>query len=53
VHLLVLEADSDAAVLSAGLTAASAAIADAGIPMNALAVGSVVVSTAKDMLESL
>jgi len=44
VHLLVLEADSDAAVLSAGLTAASAAIADAGIPMSALAVGSVVVS---------
>jgi exosome complex component MTR3 len=47
VHLLVLEADGDAAVLSAGLTAASAAIADAGIPMSALAVGSVVVSLAQ------
>lgn len=44
VHVLVLEADTEAAVLSAGLSACCAAIADAGIPMSGLAVGTVVVS---------
>lgn len=44
VHLLVLEADSDAAVLASGLTAACAAIADAGIPLTGLVVGSSAVS---------
>lgn len=45
VYLHVLEADSDEAVLGAGLSAACAAIADAGIELNGLAVGSTVVST--------
>jgi exosome complex component MTR3 len=40
VHLLILESDVLPNVLSAGLTVASAAIADAGIPMFALGVGS-------------
>lgn len=42
VHLLILESDTLPNVLSAGLTVASAAIADAGIPMFALGVGSTV-----------
>lgn len=42
--MLVLEADSDAAVLSSGLTAACAAVADAGILLTGLVVGSLVVS---------
>ncbi|KAL1413272.1 3'-5'-exoribonuclease [Vanrija albida] len=50
VHLLVLEGDSDAAVLSAGLTACSAAIADAGIPMSGLTVGSSVASLEDTLL---
>lgn len=37
--MLILESDILPNVLSAGLTVASAAIADAGIPMSALAVG--------------
>lgn len=44
IHILVLEADTDAAVLSSGLTAACAAVADAGIPLTGLVVGSLVVS---------
>lgn len=40
VHLLILESDILPNVLSAGLTVASAAIADAGIPMFGLGVGS-------------
>ncbi|GMK55573.1 hypothetical protein CspeluHIS016_0206290 [Cutaneotrichosporon spelunceum] len=40
VHVYVLEGDSDAGVLAAGLSAACAALADAGIPLAALAVGS-------------
>lgn len=39
VHLLVLESDLPTNVLATGLTVASAAIADAGIPMYALGVG--------------
>ena len=50
VHLLILESDSIPNVLSAGLTVASAAIADAGIPMNALGVGVTVCKTEKEML---
>ncbi|RSH79837.1 uncharacterized protein EHS24_009497 [Apiotrichum porosum] len=50
VHILVLEADSDAAVLSAGLTAACAAVTDAGIPINGLAVGSVVSTDGQTLL---
>ncbi|WWD00816.1 hypothetical protein V866_007753 [Kwoniella sp. B9012] len=42
VYLLVLETDTPTNVLSAGLTVASAAIADAGIAMYALGTGSVV-----------
>lgn len=42
VHLLVLESDAVSNVLSAGLTVASAAVADAGIPMSALGVGTVI-----------
>ncbi|WVQ79847.1 hypothetical protein IAT38_001947 [Cryptococcus sp. DSM 104549] len=42
VHLLVLESDTTPNVLAAGLTVASAAIADAGIEMGGLGVGSVV-----------
>ncbi|WVR04800.1 hypothetical protein IAU60_001812 [Kwoniella sp. DSM 27419] len=49
VYLLVLESDTPTNVLSAGLTVASAAIADAGIAMNGLGAGSVVVN-AKDGL---
>lgn len=45
IHILVLEADSDAAVLSSGLTAACAAVADAGIPLTGLVVGSLIVSS--------
>ncbi|OCF33838.1 exosome complex component MTR3 [Kwoniella heveanensis BCC8398] len=45
VYLLVLESDTPTNVLSAGLTVASAAIADAGIAMNGLGVGSVVASS--------
>jgi hypothetical protein len=44
VHVYVLEGDSDASVLAAGLSAACAALADAGIPLSGLAVGSTVVS---------
>jgi len=40
VHLLILESDILPNFLSAGLTVASAAIADAGIPMFGLGVGS-------------
>ena len=43
----MLESDSVAGVLEAGLTAASAAVADAGIPMDGLAVGSSAGETAK------
>ncbi|BEJ15886.1 hypothetical protein CspHIS471_0504910 [Cutaneotrichosporon sp. HIS471] len=42
VHIYVLEGDSDASVLAAGLSAACAALADAGIPLSGLAVGSTV-----------
>jgi exosome complex component MTR3 len=42
VHLLILESDILPNVLSAGLTVASAAIADAGIPMYSLGVGATV-----------
>jgi exosome complex component MTR3 len=42
VYLLVLESDTLPSVLSAGLTVASAAIADAGIAMGALGVGAVI-----------
>lgn len=44
IHVLVLEAGSDAAVLSSGLTAACAAVADAGIPLTGLVVGSLIVN---------
>ena len=46
VFLLVLESDSTSNVLSAGLTVSSLAIADAGIPMFGLCVGSVVARAA-------
>jgi len=42
VHLLVLESDTISNVLSAGLSVASAAIADAGIAMSGLGVGTVI-----------
>lgn len=42
VFILVLESDSLSNLLSAGLTVSSAAVADAGIPMSGLGVGSVV-----------
>ncbi|KAL7419676.1 3'-5'-exoribonuclease [Cryptotrichosporon argae] len=42
IFLVVLEADSDASVLGAGLTVASAAVADAGVEMSGLGVGGVV-----------
>ncbi|WVQ98265.1 hypothetical protein IAU59_005388 [Kwoniella sp. CBS 9459] len=45
VYLLILESDTPTNVLSAGLTVASAAIADAGIAMNGLGVGSVIASS--------
>lgn len=38
--ILVLESEGVTGVLEAGLTAASAAVAEAGIPMDGLAVGS-------------
>jgi exosome complex component MTR3 len=50
VFILVLESDSLSNLLSAGMTVASAAVADAGIPMGGLAVGSVVVSKDKELL---
>lgn len=50
VHLLILESDTVHNVLSAGLTVASAAIADAGIPMFALGVGSTVGKQGDKML---
>ncbi|WVQ75831.1 hypothetical protein IAR50_005464 [Cryptococcus sp. DSM 104548] len=42
IFLLVLESSSPASVLSAGLTVASAAVADAGVEMGGLGVGAVV-----------
>ncbi|EJT50668.1 putative exosome complex exonuclease 1 [Trichosporon asahii var. asahii CBS 8904] len=48
IHILVLEADTDAAVLSSGLTAACAAVADAGIPLTGLVVGSLVSYSRRD-----
>ncbi|OWZ51198.1 exosome complex component MTR3 [Cryptococcus neoformans var. grubii Br795] len=48
VYLLVLESDTLTNVLSAGLTVASAAVADAGIEMAALGVGGAVASIGGD-----
>ena len=45
VFLLVLESDSVPNTLSAGFTVASAALANAGIPMSALGVGAVVAAS--------
>ena len=50
VHLLILESDVLPNVLSAGLTVASAAIADAGIQMTALGIGVTVSQTAAGMM---
>jgi exosome complex component MTR3 len=50
VFILVLESDSLSNLLSAGMTVSSAAVADAGIPMSGLGVGSVVVSKEKELL---
>ncbi|WWC59686.1 uncharacterized protein I303_102248 [Kwoniella dejecticola CBS 10117] len=44
IYLLILESDTPSNVLSAGLTVSSAAIADAGIAMNGLGTGSVVLT---------
>ncbi|WWC68152.1 uncharacterized protein I206_102075 [Kwoniella pini CBS 10737] len=44
IYLLILESDSTSNVISSGLTVASSAIADAGIPMNGLSTGSIVIS---------
>ncbi|WRT64574.1 uncharacterized protein IL334_001506 [Kwoniella shivajii] len=48
VFLVVLESDTTTNVLSAGLTVASAAIADAGIEMYALGTSAVISSTCSD-----
>ncbi|WVW78217.1 hypothetical protein I302_100168 [Kwoniella bestiolae CBS 10118] len=50
IYLLVLESDTPTNVLSAGLTVASAAIADAGIAMYALGTGSVIAHSSAEGL---
>ncbi|KAK4683762.1 exosome complex component MTR3, partial [Tremellales sp. Uapishka_1] len=50
VYILVLESDTISGVLSSGLTVASAAVADAGIQMNGLGVGAVVVKNDEDSM---
>ncbi|ORY20837.1 ribosomal protein S5 domain 2-like protein [Naematelia encephala] len=50
IHLLILESSTTAAVLSAGLTVASAAVADAGISMNGLGVGGTALRVGKETL---
>jgi exosome complex component MTR3 len=50
VFILVLESDSLSNLLSAGMTVSSAAVADAGIPMGGLGVGSVVLKKEGELL---